>query len=144
MTLWKYLEADVMGILKFIFKIPMTSLQEYSKYQCHYEYLKFICHILHDFFWIFKIPMTSLQEYSKIPMTSAFEYSKYQWRHFMNIQNEFEYSKADAMGILKNHEDVIGLLIIWVFMVNGNLMNRYFWISMNIQADVIGILNINN
>ena len=46
-------EADVMGILKFIFKItrlwifkiPMTSLQEYSKYQCHYEYSKYPCHI---------------------------------------------------------------------------------------------------
>ena len=39
--------------------IVMTSLQEYSKYQCHYEY-------------------------SKYPWR---QFLKYPWRHFMNMQN---------------------------------------------------------
>ena len=113
-TLWKYSEADVMGILKFIFifkitrllwifKIPMTSLQEYSKYQCHYEYSKYPCHIKkYTSFEYSKYPWRQLLN---IPMTSLSEYSKYQWRHFVNIQNaSFEYSKAVAMVTLKIHE----------------------------------------
>ena len=122
-TLWKY-SADVMGILKFIFKItrlwifkiPMTSLQEYSKYQCHYEYSKYPCHILKNTRLLLNIQ--NIHEYSKLPMTSLCEYSKYQWRHFVNIQNalfeyspwlfwkfmkwcnwSFEYSRSDVMGI---------------------------------------------
>ena len=50
----------------------MTTLQEYSEYQCHYEYSKYPCHI-------FKITrlILNIQEYSKIPITSAFEYFEY-------------------------------------------------------------------
>ena len=52
-TLWNYSGADAMGILNihsdiviqnyvvFWIFIVMTSLQEYSKYQCHYEYSKY-------------------------------------------------------------------------------------------------------
>ena len=68
-TKWRYeySEADVTGILKFIFKItrllwifkiPMTSLQEYSKYQCHYEYSKYPCHILKNTWLLLNIQNT--------------------------------------------------------------------------------------
>ena len=73
-TLWKYLEADVMGILKFIFKITLLNIQNIHDITSRIFKIPMslwifkICHI-------FKIPMTSLQEYYKIPMTSAFEYS---------------------------------------------------------------------
>ena len=126
-TLWKYSEADVMGILKFIFKItrlwifkiPMISLQEYSKYRCHYEYSKYPCHIFkitrleyskYPWHHSKNIPKYPWRQLLNIPLTSFCEYSKYQWRHFMNIRNaSFEYSKAVAMGNLNIH-DVIGLL----------------------------------
>ena len=50
-------------VVLWIFMI-MTSLQEYSKYQCH---------------WIFKIPMASALN---IPMTAIREYSKYPWHEY--------------------------------------------------------------
>ena len=80
-TLRKYSEADVMGILKFVIKItrlllniqiPMTSLCEYSntnvimniqnnsKYLCHIFKITLLLNIqnTHDVtLWIFKIPM---------------------------------------------------------------------------------------
>ena len=134
-TLWKYSEADVMGILKFIFKITRLLLNIQNTHAITSRIFKIpvslwifkisMSHSKLHFFWILKILMTSLQEYSKIPMTSAFEYShdvtlwifKKQWRHLMNIQNAswviwiFE---CWRYGYFENSwSDVIGLEYSW-------------------------------
>ena len=77
-TLWKYSEADVMGILKFIFKI-ITRL------------LKNIQNTRDLTSRIFKIPMSlwifKIQNMCHIfKITTSFEYSKYPWHHFKNIK----------------------------------------------------------
>ena len=93
-TFWKYSEADVMGILKFIFKITrLLNIQN-----------------THDITSrIFKIPM-SLWIFKNIP--------KYPWRQLLNIQNAswviwifecwrhgyFEDSWSDVIGLLNTHE----------------------------------------
>ena len=149
-TLWKYSEADVMGILKFIFififkttlfwifKIPMTSLQEYSKYNVtmniqniHVTYSK-----LH-FFWILKIPITSRIFQNTHDVTFYSHEVTLSLMSNLNIRKltpwvlwkfnnwSFEYSRSDVMVI---HE------VTSCGEVNRNLMN--------FQADVIGILNI--
>ena len=106
----------------WIFKIPMTSLQEYSK-----------------------IPMTSAFEYSHDVTLWTF---KNQWRHFMNIQNAswviwifecwrhgyFENSWSDVIGLLNTHE--VTSWVIWVFMRWGQRQfNEY-------SSDGMGVLNI--
>ena len=129
-TLWKYSEADVMGILKFIFKItrllwifkiPMTSLQEYSKYQCHYEYSKYPCHIKN----------TTSFEYSKYPWHHFKNIPKYQWRQLLNIPmtSLCEYSK---------YNDVTS----WIFkMPHLNIESCRHGYFENSWSDVIGLLN---
>ena len=103
-TLWNYSEADAMGILNihsdivilnnqnygvFWIFIVMTSLQEYSKYQCHYEYSKYPWRQLLIFTWRHFVSIQNTHNVTscilKIPMTSAWILN-YRWPHLMNTQ----------------------------------------------------------
>ena len=72
--------------------IVMTSLQEYSKCQCHYEYSKYPWRQLWIFPWRQFVSIQNTHDMNihnthgvslwifKIPMTSASWYSNYRWR----------------------------------------------------------------
>ena len=142
-TLWNYSEADAMGILNIvIFNIEnyvvfwifivMTSLQEYSKYKCHYEYS-------HDgTLWVFKIPMTSLHGYSKYPWRQL-EYSlNYRWPHLMNteITHFMSIQKTNyitPMNFQNTHE------AFWIFMKwrHGNILEVMSWVFWIFKRSVI-------
>ena len=110
----------------WIFKIPMTSLQKYSKYQCHYECSKYPCHI-------FKITLLlNIQNTHDITSrifqnTHDVRFWIFPWRHFMNNQNAswviwifenwrhgyFENSWSDVIGLLNTHEVTSWLFMKW-------------------------------
>ena len=143
-TLRKYSEADVMGILKFIFKIKRLLLNIQNTHDITLRIFKipmslWIFKIIQNICHIFKITLL-LNIQNTHDITSRifqnthdvsfwiFPYSKYQWRQFMNIQNAswviwifecwrygyFENSWSDVIGLLNTHE--VTSWVIWVFM----------------------------
>ena len=144
--------------LLWIFKIPMTSLQEYSKYQCHYEYSKYPCHILKNTRLLLNIQNThditsrifqnthdwSAFKYShgvtlwifKIPMTSLREYSKCLIWIFESCRHGyFENSWSDIIGLLNTHE-----VMSWLFMKWPHGQFEYSWGNLMRTSSVFWIL----
>ena len=70
---FEYSWGDVIGILKFIFKLTRLLLNIQNTHDITSRIFKIPMSL-----WIFKISMSHIQNYT-------FEYSKYPWHHFKNI-----------------------------------------------------------
>ena len=118
----------------WIFKIPMTSLQEYSKYQCHYEYSKSsMSHIQNytsfeysKYPWhtsrIFKIPM-SLWIFKKKNQNIHVTYSKlhFFWIFKIPMTSLQEHSKIPMTSAFEYSHDVT----LWIFKIPMTSLHEY-------------------
>ena len=93
----------------WIFKIPMTSLKEYSYYP--WRHLLNIQNTHDVIFWKSKVPKKSLHEYSKIDVTSwIFKIRITSLHDYLEIHFKYTNSCHRYLWIFKNTEDVIWIV----------------------------------